>query len=174
MLINHIVQGVESRHVTALGNVGEVGEVVVTPLQVTGMPLLRFRTGDVSFQVPEEHCSCGRNTLRLGPILGRKAQMLKMRGTTLFPISFFSVLDEMTEVAEYYMEVSGTALSDEVKIFAAVKAPGCTAEHIADRLYRRVRIHVPVELVTVEAARARVFGKSRKPVRFFDLRQPLF
>ncbi len=153
---------------------GEVGEVVVTPLQVTGMPLLRFRTGDVSFQVPEEHCSCGRNTLRLGPILGRKAQMLKMRGTTLFPISFFSVLDEMEEVAEYYMEVSGTALSDEVKIFAAVKYPDCTAERIAAKLYGRVRIHVPVEIVTVESARAKVFGKSRKPVRFFDLRKPLF
>ena len=153
---------------------GEVGEVVVTPLQVTGMPLVRFRTGDVSFQVPEEHCSCGRNTLRLGPILGRKAQMLKMRGTTLFPISFFSVLDEMEEVAEYYMEVSGTALSDEVKIFAAVKYPDCTAERIAAKLYGRVRIHVPVEIVTVEAARAKVFGKSRKPVRFFDLRKPLF
>lgn len=153
---------------------GSVGEVVVTPLQVTGMPLLRFRTGDVSFQIPETDCSCGRHTLRLGPILGRKAQMLKMRGTTLFPNAFFTVLEGMENVAEYYMEVSGTALSDEVRIFAAVTDPACTAEEIAERLYSRVRLHVPVELVGMDAARAKVFGKSRKPVRFFDLRSKMF
>ena len=152
---------------------GEIGEVVVTPLQVTGMPLLRFRTGDISFLVPEERCSCGRSTRRLGPILGRKAQMLKMRGTTLFPSSFFTVLDEMPEVSDYFLEVSGTALSDEVKIFAAA-APGCSAETIAERLYRRVRIHVPVELIDEAAARAMIFGKSRKPVRFFDKRSRNF
>ena len=158
------------------GNVlapGEVGEVVVTPLQVTGMPLLRFRTGDVSFLVPDENCSCGRHTRRLGPILGRKAQMLKMRGTTLFPSSFFTVLDGMPGVADYYMEVSGAALSDEVKIFAAVTDPVYTAQAIAEQLYKRVRIHVPVELVSPAAAHAKIFGKSRKPVRFFDLRTPM-
>ena len=77
----------------------------------------------------------------------------------------------MKDVAEYYMEVSGCALSDEVKIFAAVKDPACTAEAIAEALYKRVRIHVPVELVDMETARQKVFGKSRKPVRFFDLRE---
>ena len=148
---------------------GEAGEVVVTPLQVTGMPLLRFRTGDVSFVVPEEGCGCGRHTLRLGPILGRKAQMLKIRGTTLFPNSFFAVLDAMAEVAEYYMEVSGTALSDEVRIFAALHENAvCSGEAIGERLYRRTRLHVPVEVVDATTAHARVFGVSRKPVRFFD------
>ena len=153
---------------------GEVGEVTVTPLQVTGMPLLRFRTGDISFQVPEERCRCGRNTFRLGPILGRKAQMLKMRGTTLFPSSFFTVLDGMAEIADYYMEVSGRALSDEVRIFVAPKDPRVTAEAVADRLYRRVRIHVPVELVDAAEAQRKIFGRSRKPVRFFDLREPAY
>ncbi len=156
------------------GNVlppGETGEVVVTPLQVTGMPLLRFRTGDVSFLVPEQHCGCGRNTFRLGPVLGRKAQMLKIRGTTLFPNSFFTVLDGIGAVAEYYMEVSGTALSDEVRIFVAPADESCSTAAIAEALYRRTRLHVPVEAVDPATARARVFGVSRKPVRFFDFRK---
>ena len=150
---------------------GEVGEVTVTPLQVAGMPLVRFRTGDISFIIPEP-CSCGRGTIRLGPILGRKAQMLKVRGTTLFPNAFFHVLDGIPEVAEYYMEVSGTALSDEITIFAACKE-GFTPEQlgVADRLYSRTRIHVPVKAVSPEDARKKVFGVSRKPVRFFDLRK---
>ena len=150
---------------------GETGEVTVTPLQVAGMPLIRFRTGDISFILPEP-CSCGRGTLRLGPILGRKAQMLKVRGTTLFPNAFFHVLDGIPEVAEYFMEVSGTALSDEITLYAACR-DGATPEQLklADRLYSRTRIHVPVRAISEEEARKRVFGVSRKPVRFFDLRK---
>jgi len=155
------------------GNVlppGSVGEVVVTPLQVTAMPLLRFRTGDVSFLIPETGCSCGRNTPRLGPILGRKAQMLKIRGTTLFPNSFFTVLDALEDVSESYLEVSGCALSDEIRVVASVRNPDCTAQFIAEQLYNRIRIHVPVALVPQDEARKKIFGTSRKPVRFFDLR----
>ena len=150
---------------------GEVGEVTVTPLQVAGMPLIRFRTGDVSFIIPEP-CPCGRGTLRLGPILGRKAQMLKVRGTTLFPNAFFNVLDAIPGVAEYYMEVGGTGLSDEIRIFVACR-DGATPEslEVAEKLYGRVRIHVPVIGVDAETARKKVFGTSRKPVRFFDMRQ---
>ena len=150
---------------------GEPGEVTVTPLQVTGMPLVRFRTGDVSFIIPEP-CPCGRGTLRLGPILGRKAQMLKVRGTTLFPGAFFNVLDAIPGVIEYYMEARGTALSDEITICVACRE-GETPESlgVAEKLYGRTRIHVPVVAVDAAAARQRVFGTSRKPVRFFDLRK---
>lgn len=150
---------------------GEPGEVTVTPLQVTGMPLVRFRTGDVSFIIPEP-CPCGRGTLRLGPILGRKAQMLKVRGTTLFPGAFFNVLDAIPGVTEYFMEVRGTALSDEITICVACR-DGETPESlgVAEKLYSRTRIHVPVVAVDAAAARQRVFGTSRKPVRFFDLRK---
>ena len=150
---------------------GEPGEVTVTPLQVAGMPLVRFRTGDISFIIPEQ-CSCGRGSIRLGPILGRKAQMLKVRGTTLFPNAFFHTLDAMPDVAEYFMEVGGTALSDEIKIFVAGKG-GTTPDvrDVAERLYSRTRIRVPVIAVGEEEARKRVFGVSRKPVRFFDFRK---
>lgn len=60
---------------------GEYGEVVATPLGVTGMPLIRFRTGDIA-ALHTAPCSCGRNTPRLGPVVGRKSQMLKYRGET--------------------------------------------------------------------------------------------
>ena len=125
----------------------------------------------ISFIIPEP-CSCGRNAIRLGPVLGRKSQMLKVHGTTLFPNAFFHVLDGIPEVAEYYMEVSGTALSDEITMFVACK-DGLTPEQlgVAEKLYSRTRIHVPVKGVTPEEARKKVFGVSRKPVRFFDLRK---
>ena len=78
---------------------GQTGEVVVTPLGVEGMPLLRFRTGDVGY-LATAPCACGRQTPRLSPILGRRAQMLKIRGTTFYPATAFEVLNDVTEIGE--------------------------------------------------------------------------
>lgn len=150
---------------------GQEGEVTVTPLQVTGMPLLRFRTGDISFQLAAD-CPCGRRTLRLGPILGRKAQMLKVRGTTLFPSAFFHVLDQIDGVDNYYLEVSGQALSDEIDLYISFHAGDMDSLRIADALFASTRLHVNLHSVSCAEARQKVFGSSRKPVRFFDLRQP--
>ena len=70
---------------------GRFGEVVATPLGISGMPLLRFRTGDIA-TLHSEPCPCGRNTPRLGPVVGRKSQMLKIRGTTVYPPAIAAVL----------------------------------------------------------------------------------
>jgi phenylacetate-CoA ligase len=78
---------------------GTPGEVVLTPLGIEGMPLVRFKTGDVSVLIPEP-CRCGRQSPRLGPILGRKQQMMKVRGTTLYPQAVFAALDEIPQVGE--------------------------------------------------------------------------
>lgn len=150
---------------------GQEGEVTVTPLQVTGMPLLRFRTGDISFQLPEP-CPCGRRTLRLGPILGRQAQMLKVRGTTLFPGTFFHVLDEIAEIDTYYMEVSGHALSDQIDLYIALRSGDLDSLNIREKLFAKTRLQVALHVITPAEARQKVFASSRKPVRFFDLRQP--
>jgi phenylacetate-CoA ligase len=63
---------------------GEIGEIVGTTFGVEAMPLIRYRTGDCAalFQTA---CPCGRATPRLGPIVGRKNQKLKFKGTSLFP-----------------------------------------------------------------------------------------
>ena len=58
---------------------GEIGELVITSLQMEGMPLIRYRTGDVSFVVPGA-CPCGRGGDRIGPILGRKQHRLEGEG----------------------------------------------------------------------------------------------
>ncbi len=69
----------------------QLGEVVVTTLGVEGMPLLRYKTGDLC-HVYYSKCDCGIDTPRLGPIVGRKQQMIKYKGTTIFPPSIFDVL----------------------------------------------------------------------------------
>jgi len=150
---------------------GEVGEVVVTPLNVEGMPLIRFATGDVSF-LCREPCACGRLTPRLGPIVGRKKQMMKVRGTTLYPQAVYTALDEMPHVLEYYVIVDSQAdLSDELTVHAAVSDSACTAETIAARLQAWLRVMPRVVVGPLEDVRSRVYtAESRKPVRFVDRR----
>ncbi|MFZ2658208.1 MAG: AMP-binding protein [Victivallales bacterium] len=148
---------------------GAIGEVTVTPLQVTGMPLIRFRTGDIGFMI-DKPCKCGRFSPRIGPIIGRKAQMLKIKGTTIFPTAFFAVLDSSPEIAEYYLVASGDGLSDKVEIFVALKGQGTRLDQVAKRIQAKSRLSVPIRELPVETVRKKVFSTSRKPVRFFDLR----
>jgi phenylacetate-CoA ligase len=150
---------------------GEVGEVVATPLQVSGMPLLRFRTGDVA-TLYDEPCSCGRNTCRLGPVLGRRAQMLKYRGTTVFPPAIFGVLEEVEWVRGYYLEVFDEFdLSDRLRLVVGSTDPTARAEILAERIAARIRVKPQVVLVSPEEVQRKTQQQDkRKPVNFFDFR----
>jgi phenylacetate-CoA ligase len=154
--------------------IGETGEVVITPLSIEGMPLLRFKTGDVSFLI-DEPCSCGRNSHRLGPILGRSKQMIKFRGTTLYPNSFYAVLDSMPEISDYYITASSDYdLSDIVKVHVAVRKPSCSAEMIMDKLQSHLRVRPEVIIASEDAVRNQVYSENnRKLVRFVDTRKSL-
>ncbi len=151
---------------------GEVGEVVVTPLAVEGMPLLRFRTGDMSFMIAGP-CGCGRRSPRLGPILGRKKQMIKFRGTTLYPNSIYAALDSLPAISEYYVAATNDYdLSDVVKVTVSVRDAACTAEMIRDRLQATLRVRPEVVVASEEEVRSQVYPQnSRKPIRFKDMRK---
>jgi phenylacetate-CoA ligase len=149
---------------------GEVGEVVVTPLDVEAMPLVRFRTGDVSFLM-DEPCSCGRNSVRLGPILGREKQMLKVKGTTVYPQAVFAVLSELDFVSDYYVSVSSQDdLSDHLTVHVSVTQDGA-AQTIQEKLQARLRIKPEVSVEEERDLREKIYlPEFRKPMRFRDLR----
>lgn len=150
---------------------GTTGEVVVTPMAVEGMPLVRFRTGDMSFLI-NTPCSCGRFSARLGPILGRRKQMMKIRGTTLYPQAVYSVLEELNAVSEYYIMVTSESdLSDSMTVYAAINDMSCTADTIQDRLQARLRVKPAVVIKDEETIKQQVYTpQSRKPVHFIDRR----
>ncbi len=94
---------------------GEIGEVVATTLGVEGMPLIRYKTGDLC-RVYYEKCSCGLSTPRLGPVIGRKQQMIKFKGTTIFPPAIFNVLAQKN-ITDYQVVIAKNNLGlDEVQI----------------------------------------------------------
>jgi len=151
---------------------GNTGEIVVTPMAVEGMPLIRFKTGDVSFLI-DEKCSCGRFSPRLGPILGRKKQMMKIKGTTLYPQAIYSALEEIEAINDYYVTVSRESeLSDIIEVNVSVNDPSCSADIIQDKLQARLRVKPEVIIADLETIKQKVYDpKSRKPVRFIDKRQ---
>jgi len=157
------------------GNVlpsGELGEVVVTPLAMEGMPLIRFKTGDISFII-DEPCLCGRNSIRLGPILGRKKQMMKVQGTTIYPQSIFSILEEVDFVSDYFLEIhKESELSDRIQVFIALKENIFDAESIiSKKIKARIRVKIEVNVIDEELLNERVYKSgSRKPIRFVDKR----
>jgi phenylacetate-CoA ligase len=151
---------------------GETGEVIVTPLGIEGMPLLRFRTGDIGFLL-DGQCGCGRNSVRLGPILGRKKQMMKVKGTTVYPESIYAALDTIPGVSEYFVTASSDYdLSDQVKVYVAVNDNSCSEKIILDRLQAALRVRPEVIITSEETVnRWRSAGNSRKLVRFIDERK---
>lgn len=148
---------------------GETGEVVVTPLGIEGMPLVRFKTGDISFLI-DTPCVCGRNSVRLGPILGRKKQMMKLKGTTIYPESIYAVLDTIPGVAEYFVTAATDYdLSDVVKVYVAVHDGSCNSELIVDKLQASLRVRPEVIITSEETVnRWKNAGNSRKIIKFID------
>lgn len=149
------------------------GEVTITTLGVEGMPLLRYKTGDVCMYF-DEPCACGRNTLRLSPLLGRKKQMIKFKGTTLYPAALFDLLNEINEVHDYVVEVSTNDVGlDEVLLHIHVADESTETDHrIRSYIQAKLRVSPFVHYVSEETIKKIQFNEaSRKPVKFIDKRK---
>lgn len=81
---------------------GSIGELVFTTLTKEGLPLIRYRTRDLT-RLTYEKCKCGRTMVRMEKCLGRSDDMLIIRGVNLFPSQVESVLLEMSEIKPHYL-----------------------------------------------------------------------
>ena len=153
---------------------GEIGEAVVTTLGVEGMPLLRFRTGDMSCKITEQ-CKCGRNSYRLTPLVGRKNNMIKLKGTTIYPPAINDVLDNTPYVINYVVEVRNSfAGTDEVVVKAGVASPQPfdVIKDLKDRFRSRIRVAPIVEILSPDdVSKINNPGNNRKPIKFIDNRK---
>ncbi|HPE77328.1 MAG TPA: AMP-binding protein [Draconibacterium sp.] len=151
---------------------GEPGEVTITNLGVEGMPLLRFKTGDICnhYYTP---CKCGRTTMRLGPVIGRKKQMIKFKGTTLYPPAMCDILNDIKEVKNYVIEVSTNNIgTDDILLKLGVEVPSKELEKmIKDHFRARIRVAPFIQFEKVDEIQKLQFPNlSRKPVTFIDKR----
>lgn len=153
---------------------GEIGEVTVTPLGIEAMPILRFRTGDLS-RAHVEKCSCGRTSMRLGPVEGRKQQMIKLKGTTIFPQSIENVLQSYESIDSYVIELSDSELgTDHVKIYLGNNISEDIVMDIKESLKSSLRVSPDIILISGEELLNKIFPSgSRKPNKLIDLRKSI-
>jgi phenylacetate-CoA ligase len=152
---------------------GELGELTVTTLGVEGMPLLRFKTGDIC-RFHEEPCSCGRTTMRISPIFGRKNQMIKLKGTTLYPASIFDVLDNIDYVENYLVEVhsNDVGMDEVVVIIGSHTQSEEIIKKLKDHFRAKLRVAPKIRFGNIEEIRKIQFSEmKRKQVKFIDKRK---
>lgn len=151
---------------------GQVGELVITTLQVEGAPLLRYQTGDVTFRVPGV-CPCGRRGPRLGPILGRKQQRLKVKGTTLYPKAIEDGLLSIAGIENFIIEAHrGDDETDRLVVrVGALRHDAAFEQSVAEAIYVRARVTPELHLTSPMEIEGRlVEGGRRKPRAFVDFR----
>jgi phenylacetate-CoA ligase len=151
---------------------GVPGEVTVTTLGVEGMPLLRFKTGDIS-TAHVEPCRCGRNSIRLGPVIGRKKQMIKYKGTTLYPPALYDILENIDGIRNYVVEVYTNQIgTDEILIrIGATDHSEAFEKVIKDHFRAKLRVAPSISFETVDYISSLQHPPmSRKPVKLIDRR----
>jgi phenylacetate-CoA ligase len=147
---------------------GEVGDLTITSLGIEGMPLLRYKTGDV-VKLHDGTCACGRATTRVSPLIGRRQQMIKLKGTSIYPLQIFEILHQLN-ISEYVVEVFTSQLgTDELKIHVVAEEPISTL--IKDRLQSHLRVLPEIVFVSSKEIDQMQFANgSRKPKKFIDRR----
>ena len=154
---------------------GETGELVVTNLTKRGIPMLRYRTKDIT-RIDYEPCACGRTTARMHKIIGRSDDMLKIRGVNVFPSQVESALIGITEIGPHYQLVvrrAGYADTLEVRvelIDGSLLERYAELESLQHRIHDRIKailgIEIKVSLVEPKSIE-RFTGKAQRVV---DLR----
>jgi phenylacetate-CoA ligase len=154
---------------------GEAGELTFTTLGIEAMPLVRFKTGDI-VKLHHEPCGCGRNTLRVGPVIGRKQQMIKYKGTTLYPPAMTDVLSGFGNIENHIIEIYTNDLgTDEIVIKLAVKHESEEFLHeIKDHFRAKLRVTPKIVFTSNAILNQLIFNPmSRKPIHFFDHRKAI-
>jgi phenylacetate-CoA ligase len=155
---------------------GEKGELVLTTLTRHGMPIIRFRTKDVT-ALRNVKCDCGRTLIKMDRITGRTDDMLKVRGVAVFPSQIEKALlkidglephyqiivtrPQHMDIMEVRVEASPELFSDEIKKLVGIK------KNIEDYIHNEIGLRVNVTLVEPKTL-PRSEGKA---VRVIDKRK---
>ena len=145
---------------------GELGEVIVTTLGVEGMPLIRYKTGDLC-HVHYSKCDCGSTSPRLGPVIGRKQQMIKYKGTTIFPPSIFEVLAQSNiDLFQVNVYKNDFGLDD-----VSIKLPSSIDDkkqlkNLKSALKAKLRVTPTIDFIDKKELIGLVFNpEKRKPIK---------
>lgn len=151
---------------------GEIGELVFSTITKEGIPIIRYRTRDLTRLIYDK-CACGRTLVRMEKCMGRSDDMLIIRGVNVFPSQIESVLLEMSETEPHYLliveregnldilkllvEVQEQFFSDEIRELEALK------KKIRNNIQSTLGISVDVKLVEPKTIE-RTAGKAKRVI----------
>lgn len=151
---------------------GQQGELVFTTITKEGMPMIRYRTRDLT-SLTYDKCACGRTTVRMARILGRSDDMLIIRGVNVFPSQVESVILELPELEPHYLiVVDRVNNTDTLEIQVEVKSAFYSDEvskmlglqrKITDRMQAVIGLQPKVKLVEPRSIE-RSMGKAKRVI----------
>ncbi|SME93232.1 phenylacetate--CoA ligase family protein [Desulfovibrio gilichinskyi] len=155
---------------------GEIGELVMTTLTREGMPIIRYRTRDLTRFIPGQ-CKCGRTSKRIDRIVGRADDMLIIKGVNIYPMQIENIIMAMPEVGQNYLiELFREGFIDQIKVKVEIKdqyfvedmrALQGLQKKIANKLRDEILVTPRVELVQHDSI-PKSDGKAK---RVLDLRE---
>lgn len=152
---------------------GEAGELAITTLQTEAMPLIRYLTGDITFIVPGD-CPCGRGGTRIGPVLGRKAHRLKIKGTTVYPKTVEDALVGIEGVENFILEAESEADGTDrllVRVGTRFVNDHAFLSSVGEALLAKARVTPSIRLEEPSVIDGALYeGGRRKPRLFVDRR----
>lgn len=174
----NLVQLVDPETGTIITDPNRPGEVVVTALtQPRGFLPIRYSMGDIVAWMRTDRCGCGRNSVRLGPVLGRVDHQLRVEGQTVFPDLLLNIVDSLPGVCRSAVRVATDPLLGEVVTVLVVSSletknlQNC----IEEKLRRNLAVVPKIEIMTdaafkeLEDKRVKRTNMVKIP-RFFDFR----
>ena len=148
---------------------GETGELVLTTLRKQGAPLIRYRTRDISRIIPGE-CPCGSPFPRLDRIVGRSDDMIKVKGTNIYPAQVEEILKRIDGFSsEYRIVLENEDLRDRMIVQAEMK-DGCSPEALAESLVRECKSGIGIRVVPQVMKLGELPRSEKKTQRVIDNR----
>jgi phenylacetate-CoA ligase len=153
---------------------GEAGELVITTLTKQALPMIRYRTRDIT-RLSDEPCACGRTHVRIMRVTGRDDDMMIIRGVNVFPSQVEAVLVGLQGIAPHYQIVltrdgAMDAMTVEVEALPGAAGDDTARREKAAEVNRHIKAHIGVTCEVVIKAPGEVPRSQGKAVRVKDLR----
>jgi phenylacetate-CoA ligase len=149
---------------------GKAGELVITTLTKQALPMLRYRTRDIT-RATRARCACGRTHLRLQRITGRNDDMLIIRGVNVYPSQIEAVLVGLPGIAPHYqLVVERRANLDELTVEIEAATIRVNASELELRARHHIKSMIGVTATVVAKQPGEVPRSQGKAVRVRDLR----
>lgn len=149
---------------------GEYGELTITTLQNEAFPLIRFKTGDI-VKLENSPCPCGRTSPRVSPVLGRKSQQMKLKGTTVYPQAVFDACNSLVEMDTYQLVVFKDELDLDQLIIYLNLSQQKPLSSIEYHFKSCLKVTPLIQLTSYEEMSKKLWKHGgRKPIKFLDLR----